>query len=261
MKRNFFVGRGGEDIDEVNRQLSRWVREVADARVHGTTRRVPGLVFAEEEQRALIVLPARPFELVTYKHVRVYDDSHVHFDRRCYSVPWRLCGQKVWVRATDNEVLVFTDSDERVATQERRGSSYRSTSDAHLPTVRAAYRHRSPGYWIERADAIGEHTGAPCLKIFGEQRALSKLPMVQRLVLRLEAHPVTRAEAACRRALYFGSHGFVAVKRILKDGLDAVPLPGSTGARFGGWTTTPRFARDLSTLFMSPGVALGRSPT
>ena len=78
--------------------------------------------------------------------------------------------------------------------------------------------------------------------------------MVQRMVLHLEAHSTTRANAACRRALHFGNLTFVAVKRILDKGLDMQPLPGDRAApSFGSWTSPPRFARDLSRLVTSPG--------
>jgi len=254
VKCNFLVGREGEDIDEVNGALSRWVREVADARTHGTTRRVPAVVFMEEEAPALLALPERRFELVTWKRTSVHADSHVHFDRRLYSVPWRLVGQKVWARATEKTVTLHTDDEERVATHARTGLSYRSTCDAHLPSIRVAYRHRNPDYWMDRADTIGEQAGSLVRAVFGEQRALSKLRMVQRLVIHLEAHTATRANAACRRALHFGNLTFLAVKRILDKGLDMDPLPGDRAKpSFGAWVSPPRFARDLSQLVTSPG--------
>lgn len=41
----------------------------------------------------------------------------------------------------------------------------------------------------------------------------------------LEKHPIERADAACRRAAHFGSHAYKALRNILLQGLDLVPLP------------------------------------
>ena len=52
------------DIHEDRRALRRWLTEVADRRVHGTTKRPPIELFEEEEREALFPLPAKRFELI-----------------------------------------------------------------------------------------------------------------------------------------------------------------------------------------------------
>lgn len=250
--RNGLAGREGESIVAVNAALDQWVVEVADARVHGTTRRVPAEVFAEEEKPALLPLPRRLFEMVTWQRAKVHRDSHVVFDHRAYSVPWRLIGESVWVRATATTVSVHTDV-ERVATHRRRGETYRSTVDDHLPEYRRDYRHRDPALWRERAEAIGEHSLALVNALFAEGRAMSRLRTAIRLVTLLEKYPRERAEAACRRALHFDSHDYASVKRILRDKLDLEPLPDEQPAGHGTWSDDqPRFARSFAYL-TSPG--------
>jgi hypothetical protein len=96
VKGNFFVGRSGDDADDTRRELQRWTDEIANARIHGTTHRRPIDLFADE-RAALRPIPGRPFELVTWHQGRVHLDTHVAFDKRLYSVPWRLIGQTVWV--------------------------------------------------------------------------------------------------------------------------------------------------------------------
>src|ERR1041384_4482871 len=41
VKHNFFVGRDGHDADDTKHELARWVAEIANRRIHGTTRRLP----------------------------------------------------------------------------------------------------------------------------------------------------------------------------------------------------------------------------
>jgi transposase len=136
VKRNFFAGRAGEDVADVAIALQRWVDEIANVRIHGTTHQRPNDLFVIERD-ALLPLPERRFEVVTWQQARVHQDSHIAFDKRLYSVPWRLIGQKVWLRATVKAIVVYDADDARVAMHDRRGRTVRSTCDEHLPADRA----------------------------------------------------------------------------------------------------------------------------
>ncbi len=204
VKRNFMRSRAGGDADLVAVELQRWVYEIAGTREHGTTHRRPLEVFRELEQAVLRPLPPRRFEPVVWKEATVHRDSHVVFDRRLYSVPWRLIGRVVWVRATASTVAIFWD-DARVATHDRRGPGHRSTVDAHLPEHRADLRHRSRGYWEERADRVGPDTGRFVREVFDSDDVLYLLRTVQAIVTHLERFPRERAEAASRRTSHFGT--------------------------------------------------------
>ncbi len=202
VKRNFFRGRAGQDVDVVAPALHRWVYEIAGMREHGTTHRRPLEVFRELEQAILKPLPARRFEPVLWKQAIVHRDSHVIFEKRLYSVPWKLIQKIVWVRATASTVAIFFD-DARVATHDRRGPGHRSTVETHLPEHRADLRHRSRSYWEERADRIGPDTGRFVREVFDSDDVLYMLRAVQATVTHLERFPRERAEAASRRASHF----------------------------------------------------------
>jgi transposase len=197
VKGNFFAGRDGHDADDTKRELQRWVDEIANRRVHGTTHRRPADLFTEEHA-ALRPLPARRYELVVWHKARVHQDSHVAFDKRLYSVPWRLIKQEVWLRVSPSSVDVYAD-DVRVAMHERRGRNVRSTCDEHLPTERAPWRHRHRAYWEERADKIAPEVGAYIREVFDSDDVLSMLRTAQAIVAHLERFPVERAIATCAR--------------------------------------------------------------
>lgn len=244
-KTSFFAARDGADADETKRELQRWVDAIANTRMHGTTHRRPIDLFVDEHP-ALRPLPERRFELVTWHKARVHQDSHVVFDKRLYSVPWRLIGQLVWLRASPTAILVFAD-DVRVAMHDRRGRSVRSTCDEHLPEERAPWRHRSRAYWEERADRIGTEAGAYIRAVFDSDDVLSMLRTVQSVVTHLEKFPVERAIAACTRAHHFGSYRYGTIKNILRDGLDLSPVI-EPSAPSSIPLAPPRFARSVSEL-------------
>lgn len=245
VKNNFLPTTDAEDLAEGNADLRHWLEHTAGLRIHGTTGRRPIEAFAQDEQPALAALPRRPYALLVWHRCQVHRDSHVLFDRRLYSVPWRHLGREAWVCATPRSVMVYID-DERVATHARRGEGRRSTVDAHLPARRRDLRHRSIAYWYERAAHIGPAAEAYVRAVYDADPVLSKLPEVQQIVLDLERFTPERAEAACLRALHFGNLHVRAVARILERGLDSQPLPVSSTAL--GALDAPRFARPVSEL-------------
>jgi transposase len=242
-KSNFFAGRDEHDAADTARSLQRWVDEVANLRVHGTTRRRPLDLFSDE-QAVLLSLPDRRYELVTWHEATVHQDSHVAFDQRLYSVPWRLIKQRVWLRATASSVTIFSN-DVRVAMHDRRGQSVRSTCDEHLPEERAPWRHRSRAYWEARADRIAIEVGAYIREVFDSDDVLSMLRTVQAIVTHLEKFPVERAVATCTRAQHYGSHRYCTIKNILRDGLDLQPVAPTQPS---GALPAPRFARPIGEL-------------
>jgi transposase len=245
VKRNFFSGRAGEDVEQTRAALLPWLDTIANERIHGTTRRVPREMFESEERVALLPLPSRPYELVVWHKALVHRDCHVAFDRRLYSVPWRLIGQEVWVHATPSTVAIYAD-DARVATHGRRGVSPRSTHDEHLPSERAPWRHRSQSYWQERADALAPEVGAYVRELFDADDVLSMLRTVQAVVTHLEKFPRERAVATCLRAQHYGSRTYGVIKNILRQGLDLQPLPSASTPACA--LSSPRFARSMSEL-------------
>jgi transposase len=230
-------------IDGARRELAIWLREVSDLRIHGTTKERPIDLFEREERAALKPLPPVRFEIVVWKRAKVHPDSHVAFERRLYSVPFRLIGQTVDIRAKGPSIAIFAD-DERVATHPTNAKGSRSTLDSHLPAERAPWRHRSHAHWQTRATGLGSEVGRLVETIFAGQVGLSKLRVVQSIVTHLEPFPEERRNAACRRALEFGNHTYQGIKEILLKGLDRESLPSQR--ELFGVLEQPRHSRSPS---------------
>lgn len=246
LKHNALIGRDEEDIDDVNRALTTWVREIAGERIHGTTGKKPIEVFDQIERAQLLPLPNKIFEPVIWKRAKVHQDAHVSFERRLYSVPWRFTGREVWIRATRTTVAIFAD-DTRIATHSRTSRGMRSTIETHLPENRRDLRHRSREYWEERAAAIGDEVRTYISEVFDSDDVLSQLRAVQAIVTHLEKFPPQRAIAACVRAKFFANYSYQGIKRILAQALDLEPLPAAMISD-PAHKDSFRFARDLRDL-------------
>lgn len=230
------------DLPAANRELAAWLEKTAATRIHGTTARPPGAMFEAEERETLLALPTQRYERVLWKRAKVHTDSHVELGGRLYSVPWRHIGKEVWVRATQHSVEVYRD-DTRIATHDRRGPRKVSTQEAHLPEGRRDLRHRSETYWRERATRLHPDIGAFVEAVFDSDRELSKLRDVQAIVTHLEKFPEHRRLAAVARARFYGNFTYAGVRNILRDGLDAQPLPQVALPPTVPAGERPRFAR------------------
>jgi transposase len=107
VRQRFWPGRRFTSLLELNHQAAEWRDDFANNRVHEITGKVPALVFKHEEQRLLKPLPDTPFETDDIESTGVTKQFRVKFDRNTYSVPPRLLGQSVLVRANDDAVAIY----------------------------------------------------------------------------------------------------------------------------------------------------------
>ncbi len=259
VKNAFFKGREEQSIVEVRKALTWWMREVADVRIHGTTHEQPRVAFETKEKSHLLPLPPHAFELLTWKEAKVHQDSHVIFDKRQYSVPWRLVGRSVWIRANATTVAVYAD-ETRVATHSRRGPDRRSTVDAHLPEGRRNYRFRDRAHWEKESDAMAPCVGQLVREIFDSDDVHYGVRAAQATMQLFTTLPLHRVEAVCERASFYGITSYGEIKRIVTKQLDLEPLPNAV-VPVHGRLSAPRFARDVGELLEYPtDEELGHEP-
>jgi len=108
VKENFFQRyRAFESLDHLNRQLERWLVEVADERVHGTHKAIVRERF-EAERPELSPLPPMRFDTSYRETRRVALDAFIDVAGNRYSVPAHLCGERVVIhRSLDGDLKVF----------------------------------------------------------------------------------------------------------------------------------------------------------
>lgn len=80
----------------LNGFLTQWEANVADNRIHGTTRRHVGQHLLEVEKPALKPLPASVFPSFTEGKRSVQEDGHVEFEKAYYSVPPEYIHREVY---------------------------------------------------------------------------------------------------------------------------------------------------------------------
>jgi hypothetical protein len=245
VKRNFLPLREFRDLTDANRQLQEWVLGTAGTRNHGTTREQPLARFTTERS-LLITLPAHPPEIAAWAKVTVHRDAHVQFEKTLYSVPFRLMGQQLWLRATDQLIQIYREQ-ERVATHVRTSSRRRSTVRDHLPPDALAWTMADPQHCLRESERIGPQCHALVQRLFAD-RVLDHLRAAQGVIRLEKQHGAARLEAACGRALAFDDPRYRTVKTILAKGLDQTSVNDSFDSLADTYTRGGRFSRRPCTL-------------
>ncbi len=230
-KSSAFNGRTFDSYEHGQGHLTRWRDEVANVRVHGTTRRRPVDLF-EEERRALRPLPDEAYEVCVFGQYRVRKDCHVHVDSNYYSVPYSFVGQRVLVRVSEQEIHVVVD-DVTVAQHPRaRGKGISVTNPEHYPATKRLATQEIHRRRLDAIRNVGPHA-AQLLRALREGQWVFRDQLL-RLTRLLEAHGEEALERACERALFYGAaslDGAHALARILEQGLHELPLPGTSDSR------------------------------
>ncbi len=96
LERDFIRGAEFDSFEDLNAKVRLWLDEVANCRVHGTTRKVPDEAWAQERP-FLIALPESRYPAYDEQLRKVGPDSVVSVRGTPYTVPAKLAHQNVYV--------------------------------------------------------------------------------------------------------------------------------------------------------------------
>lgn len=241
VRERFFKGGEFTGLADLRSQAKRWCLDVAGQRVHGTTRKLPLVVFQEEEQHTLISWDGEPYAVVDWRTVKVHPDHHIACQYALYSVPSTTCppGSKVEVRQDSKLVRIyFRGKLIKVHPRQHRGG--RATDPDDYPPELSAYTLRAPDRVKRNAVAQGPAVATFADRLFDGPLPWAKLRQGQKLIRLGERYTPERLDAACRKALSVDLIDVRRLERILVEALEdevvqnhAPPLPPGRFARPG----------------------------
>lgn len=240
VRERWFAGESfSDDLAMLRTSAERWCVEVAGARIHGTTRRVPREVFEAEERAHLAPAPTAPFDVPRWTRAKVHPDHHVQVAYALYSVPTKYRGQRMRVRVDRKTVRIYAGND-LVKTHPRVAPGKRSTDTADYPVGTAPYARRSVDGIIAKGREHGEHVGVYAERLLAGPLPWTRMRQAYGLLRLCERYGADRVDALCARALAFDVLDVPRVERMLKAARTAedtaptgtvVPLPASRFAR------------------------------
>jgi transposase len=239
---SLFAGEEFLDLADAQRKANQWCVEVAGQRIHRSTGRRPGEVFATEEAPLLLPTPVMPYDLPIYSHPKVARDCHVEVAKSLYSVPHRLIGVHLDARADANLVKLYYRG-QLVKVHPRQRPRRRHTDVEDLPAGRAIYANRDTGWLLRQAAIDGESIGILAARLLDVDLPWTRMRQVYRLLGLVRRYGPTRVDDACAKALDVDCVDVGVVSRILERAVAGGPEVRVTAQRL-----PLRFARDHSEL-------------
>ena len=204
LRLNFWPGRTFRDLADLNAQAQAWRDDVANAREHRVTRKIPRLLVAEERPH---LLPLRePYDTDEVRSVIVPPTFRIAFDGNRYSVPWRLVGKPLTVRA-DAETVTLWYGTHRVA---RHARCWRRDQEVLCPAHADGLLAQKPGaqgqWQVQAVEALGPHARQYLPLIRAGTRSLrAELEHLLLLTTLYGPAPVEAALGACLAQAIVGS--------------------------------------------------------
>jgi len=159
VKNNALKGRGFASLAEHNQFLANWERQVADTRIHGTTRQQVGKRFSEVERSALMPLAGERFPSYHEGRRKVNRDGHIEVARAYYSVPPEYLGRRVWVHFDSRMVRIYNNHLQQIAVHVRVLPGKFHTDRSHLADAKISSIERGVEYMLSRARRLGNEAG------------------------------------------------------------------------------------------------------
>jgi transposase len=215
VKNNGLAGRSFESLEAQNEHLWRWEAQVADQRIHGTTKRQVRALFDEQERAALQALPGQRFPLFREESRIVHRDGHVEVGQAYYAAPPEYVGRTVWVRWDSRLLRLYDDRWTALFTYAVTTPGKFQTHPDAIPAKKKSAVERGAQSLLKEVSRIGPKTrdwAAATVQARGVE-ATRVLVGLRSLTHRHEAHTIERA---CELALAGGSYRLRTIRELLK---------------------------------------------
>lgn len=227
-------------LDESNEYLKKKL-SLANARVHGTTRKKPIEEFIEVEVNHLKALPGVSYEKLEYAEAKVRKDGHVRFQNKYYSLAEEFIDQEVAIIGSKSQISIYSGG-KLIETHERITLGYhsKSTKPHHLKPWEQAMQDES--HYLKRASRLGPDVERLILILIRNGEGFIDTRKVWGILSLDKKYSADEINLACRRALECNDIGYRSVKMFLK----LCSPPGSTDPHQMSQPKTNKFVRPLS---------------
>jgi len=250
VKDNCFKGREFIGVDDARAFLSNWLETIANARKHGTTRKVPMEVFDELEKPALLPLPGADFVFSKSKEVSGHYDCHISYGGNYYSIPHAYIGLTLKAIEVNNLLKIYHREKEvalHVVHHDTKGFHY--TDKSHYPKGKGISSTELLSSYRAKMFEIGGGAAELCRRYEEGVKENARFHgSLAGIVALRKRYPDTAIDQACRRACYYGNISYRAVKRICDAGYESLPLPDMADASPGGTVIRLERYREIAAL-------------
>ncbi len=218
---NFISGRTFTDGADMKRQLTDWMNNYANKRIHGTTKKVPMEVFLQEEKATLQSTPETAFAFFNRGERKVAANCHIHFANNYYSVPSCHVGQEVTIRWNDHLLRIIHKGEQIALHLISSDVGTYVTKRSHLPDYKVYSQTEHQAKFEAKFVDMGEDAHGYFRHLLEQKE--SYWFRIARSILGLQAQYGSEAvNASLKRALYYHVRDVGTIKNILEKKLYAV---------------------------------------
>jgi transposase len=215
VKRNALKARVFTSLAEENEFLLNWETQIADQRIHGTTKQQVEKLFEQAEQRELLPLPIERFPFFHEARHSVHRDGHLEVDKAFYSAPPEYVGHRLWVRWDSRLVRIYNDRWEQVAVHAKAEPGRFRTAGEHIPKEKVSAVERGTDALLRQIASIGPHT-RQWAEAMTQARGVEGVRVLVGLKNLAGKHDSEALEEACRVALSHGAYRLRTVRKLLQ---------------------------------------------
>ena len=218
VKESFFKGRDFLNKDDLDKKLFEWQENVCNKRIHGTTKKVPQVVFENAEKAKLIQLPKKPWETCSWEKRKVNTICHITVKNNYYSVPYKQVGEYVYVRVGEKLIKIYANN-KCIATHLRIYTKGKyQTNESHYPKYKVMNQTELQHKKGKKMKEIGEHAYNYFLKL------MEKFPnnwsnKVSGIINLEKSYEPSAINLACKRASKYKHYGYKVISNICKKKL------------------------------------------
>jgi transposase len=213
---NALRGREFDSLAQQNEHLAHWEKNVADTRIHGTTRKQVAALFQSAEKAALGKLPFERFPFYHEGKRKVSRDGHIAVKRAYYSAPPEYLGCDVWVRYDSRMLRILNSKMELIATHVVSEPGRFSTLRAHLDSRKISSVEKGLEYFLKKTRHLGP---AACrwAEAVVEARGVEACRVLQGLLSLAKKYSSDSINAACDKAWRSHALNYRTIKKLLES--------------------------------------------
>lgn len=225
VKNNCFKGREFIDIDEAETFLENWLDNIANIRIHGTTKKIPSELFKLIEKDQLQTLPQNEFVISEMTKATVHTNCHISYKGNYYSVPYIYIGDSVDVLVTDNMLKVFYREKEiALHPLEKVEKGKHITNKNHYPEYKNITSDSIKSIYKEEMTQIGEHAAIFFEKFLEDAGNKYNYRVITGILSLKKKYSNEIINNACHRAYAYNALRYKTVKNICDKGMISLPV-------------------------------------
>jgi transposase len=241
VRESWFDGESFGGVDDARASAEVWCRDIAGARVHGTTRKVPREVFESVEKHVMRAAPDALYDVPLWvEDAKVHPDHHIEVARALYSVPHAYLRKHVRVRLDRKLVKIYFGT-ELIKMHERQPPGGRATDASDYPPHKSIYALRDVDALQAKARERGTHVGLYAERLLGGPLPWTRMRQAYALIALCDKYGDGRVEAICQSALAFDVVSVPKIAKMLKSA--AKPARPEQGGGKLVQLPLPRFVR------------------